>query len=164
MRKVAKGFIAIDQRLYDSDLDIYHINILSWILSYQVQDQPFFMSKIVMAEKFGCNRKTIERRFNDLQSLGIIMKGEKYKRMYKYKVNLHRLDMYLRVPYPERSGTQSTISSKKRYTEYHYKNSTNKTSSNKTSFGVDDLKSSSTQTISENQIKGFLETLAQESI
>ena len=73
-------FIQIQQRLYDcNSLDIYHINIISWIASYQRQDQPFFMSKIELARKFVCDKKTIYRRFADLEKHGIVYKDGKYQ-------------------------------------------------------------------------------------
>ena len=162
-RRFSKGFIAVDQRLFESDLDIYHINIISWILSYQVQDQPFFMSKTMLAEKFGCERKTIVRRMDYLESYGILVRGEKYKRMYKYQVNTHRLDMYLTGTHLERNVPDRYTSSKICTSEVHYNNSNNKTSSNKTSFGdEDDFRSSSSKpkkTISENDLAKFLNEL-----
>ncbi|MCP4252165.1 MAG: hypothetical protein GY775_01935, partial [Candidatus Scalindua sp.] len=143
-RQFSKGFIAIDQRLYDSDLDIYHINIISWILSYQEQEQPFFMSKAALADKFKCAKRTIYRRFEYLESYGILVRGEKYKKMYKYQVNIHRLNRYLSGTYLEKQVPESHSSSKTGASESPYNTSTNKTSSNKTSFrDEDDFKSSS---------------------
>jgi len=127
-------FIQIQQRLYDcNSLDIYHINIISWIASYQRQDQPFFMSKIELARKFVCDKKTVYRRFADLEKHGIVYKDGKYKRSHQYKVSAYHLDRYLSGTHLDSKVPQSLSSSKKSTSEVHYKTN-NKTSSNKTSF------------------------------
>ena len=144
-------FIAIQQRLFKCEaLDIYHINIIAWIASYQRQGRPFFMSKTELATMFGCNMRTIIRRLDELESNGIIYKDGKVKRSWIYKLNPSKLDYTLRVNNLDTKLTESQISSKIVDSSTHYKNN-NKTSSNKTSFREEDdiLSSSSSQPITE---------------
>ncbi len=145
MNKHIQGeFIAIQQRLFECEaLDIYHINIIAWISSYQRQGQPFFMSKTELAKRFKCNMRTIIRRLDELELIGIIYKDGKVKRSWRYKVNSAKLDYCLRVNNLETLLTQSQTSQKIVDSSTHY-NTNNKTSSNKTSFrDEDDFKSSS---------------------
>ena len=141
--KIASPFIAVSHKLFDcKGLDLYHSTIISWIYSYQRQGQPFFMSKAELAEKFGCDKKTVYRRFDELEEFGIIYKDGKHKRSFKYKVDSFKLDRYLRGTHfekrvPERYSSQEIGTSEGSY------NNNNKTS-NKTSFrDEDDILSSS---------------------
>ena len=132
------NFIQVQQRLYDCELlDIYHINILAWISSYQRQERDFFMSQTELAKKFKCNTRTITRRFEDLEKWELVKKNGKHKRSWKWLVNADKLHHFtekhcrLKVNNPERNMTQSQLSEKKHDSSTRY-NNINKTS-NKTS-------------------------------
>lgn len=143
IKTIEGNFIAIQQRLFDCPhLDIYHINIIAWIASYQRQDQPFFMSKVEIAQKFGCNKRTVLRRFEDLEEWGVVFRAGKWKRSIIYKVNAANLDKCLRVTHLERKVTESHSSKKKSDSEYHY-NTNNKTSTKTSLEEEDDILSSS---------------------
>ena len=131
-------FIQVQQRLYDCELlDIYHINILAWISSYQRQEKDFFMSQTELAKKFKCNVRTVMRRFDNLQKWELVKKNGKHKRSWKWIVNADKLHYFaekhcgLKVIHPERNMTQSQLSKKKHDSTTRY-NTNNKTS-NKTS-------------------------------
>ena len=159
--KIEGDFIAIQQRLYKCEaVDIYHINIIAWIASYQRQGKPFFMSKTELATMFGCNMRTIIRRLDELESNGIIYKDGKVKRSWIYKLNPSKLDYTLRVNNLDTKLTDSQISSKIVDSSTHYKNN-NKTSLNKTSFREEDdiLSSSSSQPMTEQEFANFLDEL-----
>jgi len=137
-------FTQIKDWYWECGLDIYEVNIIARIASWQRNKKQFFESKDHIAKLFGCDRKTIIRKFEKLQNLGILIKGEKHGRTYVYRINemeLHKLYICTReVQIDMRSVPERYIYST---SEVHY-NTTQ--TNNKISLGAEEEdKSSSAQ-------------------
>ena len=127
------SFIAVTDRLMQcKEFDLYQKLIIAYISSYQRQEMKFFMSKQELAERFDCSWKTVKRRMDSLEEMGILIRGGKVKRTIVYRVNADKLETYLTGMYSKGNIPDSTVSSRKHTREYDYKN-TNK-NSNKTIF------------------------------
>ena len=95
-------FTMIKEWYWQCGLDITEVNIIARISSWQREKKVFFESKASLAKLFMCDRKVIIRRFERLESIGVIVKGPMKGRAYSYSVNENRLnELYLR-------GTAST--------------------------------------------------------
>jgi len=128
------NFIQVQERLYESKhLDIYHIHILSWVRSYNANNQPFFMSNQLLAEKLKCNTRTIKRRFDDLIKWNLITNVGKRGRSWVRKTDGKMIFEFLRYgPKVNNTDTLVTKSPLCMDLESNY-NTNNKTSLNKTS-------------------------------
>ena len=92
--KQQETFTQIKDWYWQCGLDIYEVNIISRIASWQRANKEFFESKDSISKLFNCDRKTIIRKFEKLERLGIIIKSGKKGRSYIYKINemnLHKL-------------------------------------------------------------------------
>lgn len=156
MAKNTKGFIQLRNDIVECPaFDIIQAVIICKIASWQREDKKFFQSKQEIAKEFQVNRRTIQRRMQELEDKGIIYRDGKVKRSIVYKVDVYKLDMCLRVTHPTQYVTESHTSSKICTRESHY-NTNNKTS-NKTSFKEEDVLASSSKGkkthISQNDIE-----------
>lgn len=90
-------FTMIKEWYWECGLDITEVNILARIASWQREKKVFFESKSSLAKLFKCDRKVIIRRFEHLESIGVIVKGETKGRAFSYSVNENRLnELYLK--------------------------------------------------------------------
>jgi len=96
-QKISGPFTAITERLWEADFDIYEVNIISRISSWERQGRKYFESEVSLAQKFGCDRRTVNARIKTLLKKGIITRGDKVGRAYEYKVNIDRLNTYIKT-------------------------------------------------------------------
>lgn len=148
-------FTKIQQRLYEcTHFDLIEINLIARIASWQREGRTFFESKQVTAKLFKTTRPTLDTRFENLISLGIIKKGKKRGRASEYKINEDNLGKFLTwsINNPEFNICKATLHKVPTFVKplyidckatLHYKNN-NKTILNKNSFidGEEDLASS----------------------
>ena len=126
------NFIQLQERLYDNEhLDIYHVNILAWVQSYNRQKKPFFMSNEELAKKLTCNPKTVKRKFDDLIKWDLIVNVGKRGRSWVRETDGDRIHKFLHYgPKVHNEDRLRTLSTDQTDTESSY--NTTKTS-NKTS-------------------------------
>ena len=90
--KIVGTWTAIPDQLLGVGFDVYEIIIISCIQSWCRQDKKFYESKGKIARDYNCNRRTIIRKFDKLEALGILVKGDrKGKGMWSYTVNESKL-------------------------------------------------------------------------
>ena len=90
--KKQETFTQIKDWYWECGLDIYEVNIISRIASWQRANKEFYEGKDSISKLFGCDRKTIMRKFDKLEKIGILVKGEKRGRSYLYKINESKLN------------------------------------------------------------------------
>lgn len=95
-QKISGNFTAIPELLWDADFDIYEVNIISRIISWQRQNKPFFESVVSLSERFKCNTRTISARLDALIKKGILIKKSNRGRAAEYQVNLTALFSYIK--------------------------------------------------------------------
>lgn len=132
-KEITKGFIQLQNAILECEhFCVIQSVIIAKIASWQRNGKTFFQSKQEIAKEFRVDRKTISRRMDSLEEMGVIQRDGKVKRSVIYKVNIHKLDMYLKGTHPERNVPDRYTSSKKCTTSDHYNN--NNKNSNKTIF------------------------------
>lgn len=89
-----KGFIQIPNWYFECGLTLIQVNTLAQIASYQRQDKQYFRSAESLACMFGVSYSHMRKVLSDLVDLGILKKNGKVKRMWKYKIDVNRLDQY----------------------------------------------------------------------
>ena len=101
-KQKTEPFTMLKDWYWECGLDLYEVNIIARISSWQREKKVFFESKSSIAKLFKCDRKVIIRRFEHLEEIGVIIKGENKGRAFSYTVNESKLnELYLR-------GTTST--------------------------------------------------------
>jgi DNA-binding HxlR family transcriptional regulator len=88
MSKIPGNWTAVPDLLLGIGFDIYEIIIISSVQSWTRQDMKFYESVTKLSNEYGCDRKTLGRRFKKLEDLGILKKGKKKGHgQYEYSVN-----------------------------------------------------------------------------
>lgn len=138
-----KGFIQIPNWYFECGLTLIQVNTLAQIASYQRQDKQYFRSAESLACMFGVSYSHMRKVLSDLVDMGIIKKKGKVKRMWKYQIDVNRLEQY-RVKAqckPPQEDSATTKHKDERYCSQEAQivppgsnYNTNKTSLNKTSF------------------------------
>ncbi len=124
-------FTQIPDWYWQCGLDIYEVNIIARIASWQRQDKVFYEGKKTIAKIFGCDFKVILRRFEKLENMGIIVRGKKKGRSYCYTINSVKLNQLhkgtLEVPIDDRKVPQRYHKGSSEVL-YNTNNTSNKTS------------------------------------
>ena len=133
MAKNKSGFIQLRNDIVECPaFDIIQAVIICKIASWQREKRKFFQSKQEIAKEFKVDWKTINRRMNELEDMGVIVRRGKVKRSTVYEVNALKLETYLSGMNQSGNIPERNESSRKHTREVDY-NTNNKTS-NKTSF------------------------------
>ena len=141
MKKV-ESFLKVPDWYWECGLDIYEVMILCMIASWQRQDKEFFMGKKDIAAKFNCDHKVIFRRFKNLENIGLIKRGDKVGRSFKYKIDQNKLEYLKGISTSEVPIDQPGVPQRYQHStpEVLYKNPKN---SNKTILREEEEKGSS---------------------
>jgi transposase len=143
-------FTQLPEWYWECGLDIYEVNILARISSWQRDNKSFFESYDSLAKRFNTHYNTIRNKFKKLEKLGLITKNGKAGRSTKWKVNEYELNQ-LHKTYKRCQNINETVDTDKtcknnaqnlqemsdvltRDVSYN----TNYKTSNKTSFMVDE--------------------------
>ena len=158
MKQAKEGFIKLKNQVIECEsFDIIQSVIIAKITSWQREGRQFFQSKEELAKEFKVDRKTISRRMKELEDMGVIYREGKVKRSSIYKVNPHKLHLYLSGTNLELNVPEGYKSSEICTSSTHYNN--NNKNSNKTIFiGEEDVSSSSSPT--EKDLEAFAGTLS----
>ena len=90
--KITETFTAIPDWYWECGLDIYEVNIISRIASWQRQGKDYFESYDHVACIFKTHYNTIRNRFKRLESQGIIKCVGKAGRSNKWCINVAKLN------------------------------------------------------------------------
>ena len=90
--KITESFTAIPDWYWECGLDIYEVNIISRIASWQRQNKEYFESYDHVACVFRTHYQTIRNKFIRLESEGIIKCVGKVGRTKKWTINSNKLN------------------------------------------------------------------------
>jgi DNA-binding transcriptional regulator YhcF (GntR family) len=143
-------FTQIPNWYWECGLDIYEVNILARIASWQRDKKDFFESYPSLANRFNLHVNTIKNKFKKLEKLGLITRNGKAGRSIRWKVDEYQLNQ-LHKEYKRCTNIDQTADKYKTCTniaqkvqEIDYNSTpdrlynTNYKTSNKTSFMVDE--------------------------
>jgi DNA-binding transcriptional regulator YhcF (GntR family) len=91
-KKKTESFTQIPNWYWQCGLDIYEVNIIARIASWQRDNKDFFESYDSIAEMFNTSYNTIRFRFAKLEKDGIIKKNGKRGRSWKWIVSINKLN------------------------------------------------------------------------
>lgn len=143
-------FTQIPNWYWECGLDIYEVNIIARIASWQRDKKDFFESYPSLAKKFNTHVNTIKNKFKKLEAAGLIYRNGKAGRSIKWKVSDYEMNQLHKeyktctdtVKKTDKSNTctnstQTVQEIDSKSTRDRLYNTNHKTS-NKTSFRVDE--------------------------